>query len=435
MTATGVRVGPSDQGSGPLRAPTPTREVLVQAPKGLVPGVGFVADCEVLVRGADIAWVGHRDAAGARPDTSGAEVVAFPGGTVLPGLVDPHVHLSFSGTGDVVATLTDESDLAQLARSTGNAQLGLRRGVTTQVDCGSRGVGLLALRDAIAAGLLQGPRLLVAGAPITTTAGHCHWLGGCADSPDEVVRAVRTRVAEGADIVKVMLTGGNMTRGSNPGALQFSPQVMAAVGEEAARLGKPLVVHAHCEEAVLVAARSGAAVIAHATCTHGPGTRPAESTLEELAGSGAHVDPTLMVGKAPAGAADREPWTTAEHHARTRLRQSMIPVLQDMARRGIPLVAGTDGGSTNVAHGQAAGAIQALHAEVGLAPEAALLAGTDVPARAYGIRQLTGALEAGLSADLLVVAGDAEADLAALDAPLAVWARGSRVVGVGPTAE
>jgi imidazolonepropionase-like amidohydrolase len=104
----------------------------------------------------------------------------------------------------------------------------------------------------------------------------------------------------------------------------------------------------------------------------------------------------------------------------------MIPVFREMHARGVPLLAGTDGGSTGVPHHRSEASVRALHEEVGLTIEQALTAATDLPARAFGIREITGALEPGLSADLVVFGGDLSLDLGALQRPVAVWARGRR---------
>jgi len=396
---------------------------LVSARHGFLAGVGFVDHCEVLVVGDRIAWVGYDGSTDPRPDVSSATAATFAGGTILPGLIDAHVHLTFSGLSDTVDVLRAEDDLDSTVRALGNAQRALRYGVTTQVDCGSRGTAIARLRDSILAGLATGPRILTAGPPLTTTAGHCHWLGGHADTVDEVIRGARSRVADGSDVVKLMLTGGNMTAGSNPGALQYPVATMYALGAEAIRLGKPLVVHAHSTEAVRAAAEGGATVIAHATCLADGRYEVDDATLAVLLASGSFVDPTLTVGIAREGADDRTV-------ARSRVRQSMIPVYQRMHAAGVPLLAGTDGGSTHVEHHAVARAVSALHHEVGLTVEEALHSATDQPATAYGLRGQTGALEPGLAADLIVVKGDVRSDVSSLAEPLAVWARGRLVHGV-----
>lgn len=401
----------------------PVTSWLVSARQGFLAGVGFVDDCEVLVVGDRIAWVGHSTSAEPRPDTSAATPVSFPGGTILPGLIDAHVHLTFSGLSDTVDVLRGEDDLGSTVRALGNAQRALRHGVTTQVDCGSRGTVIARLRDSILAGLASGPRILTAGPPLTTTAGHCHWLGGTADTLDEVIRSARSRVADGSDVVKIMLTGGNMTAGTNPGALQYPVETMHALGAECVRLGKPLVVHAHSTQAVRAAAESRATVIAHSTCYTDGAYELDDATLETLLASGSFVDPTLTVGIPRDGADERA-------LARSRVRESMIPVYRRMHQAGVPLLAGTDGGSTHVEHHTVARAVAALHDEVGLSIEDALHAATDLPATAFGLRAETGALEVGLCADLVVVDGDLRTDLAALAEPVAVWARGRLAHGL-----
>jgi imidazolonepropionase-like amidohydrolase len=399
-------------------------EWVVRASRGFLPGTGFVVDCVVHIRGAHIVWVGHRDASGARPDLSDVDTVAFDDATLTPGLIDSHTHLTFSGGSSVPEQLAAESDLELLARAAGNAQHALAHGVTTLVDCGARGLTTHALRDAFDAGVIAGPRLLVAGSPITTTAGHCHWLGTHADTHDDAIRAARSRVADGSDIVKLMLTGGNMTEGSNPDALQYSVDTVNAVGADVARLGKPFVVHAHSAEGVVMAARAGARVVAHATCVDSAGRPPARADLDLVRDSGVFVDPTLMVANVHGAGDSLE--SSAGRLSRAQVREAMLPVYRELHDRGVPLLAGTDGGSTDVAHHRVAGSVRALHCEVGLSLEDALLAATDLPARAFGLRDRAGALEAGLSADLAVFAGDLSRDVDALESPLAVWARGRR---------
>lgn len=407
---------------GTLAAAAPTWHI--RARTGFLTDLGFVDEFELLLVDGVIAWIGYAGSEVPRPDVSGAVLMEYPTGTLLPGLIDPHVHLTFSGHADTVDILHTEDEIGATVRALGNAQRALRHGVTTQVDCGSRGSIVLRLREALERDLAIGPRILSAGAPLTTTAGHCHWLGGHADSLDEVIRAARTRVAEGADLVKIMLTGGNMTAGSNPSALQYPSEVMLALGAEAARLAKPLVVHAHSDEAVRLAALARARVIAHATCLRDGKYELSEATLEAILESGAYVDPTLMVGLPREGADERA-------LARSKVREAMLPIYREMHKRGVPLLAGTDGGATNVEHHNVAGSVVALHEEVGLSIEAALLAATDLPARAFGLRDEVGALEVGLAADVVVVDADLHSHLRALADPSAVWSRGRLVHGSG----
>lgn len=411
--------GPSNPGGRPAPPPGQWR---IRASHTLLPGVGLVPDCVVTVTGAAVTAVER--GGGPEPSTDDGSgpvpLVDASGCTLLPGLVDAHTHLMFPGGPDPVPTIRAESDHALVVRALGNAQAALIRGITTMVDCGSKGSTLLSLRNAIESGLAVGPRLLVAGMPITTTAGHCHWLGAQADSLDDVIRQARTLFGEGVDFLKLMLTGGNMTALSNTRQLQYPEPTVRALGDEARRMEIPLVVHAHTEYACRLAAQAGARILAHATCATGDAIGLSEETLSAVVDSRCYVDPTLMVG------------ASAHHSPQRRLiRAQMIPLFRRMHEAGVPLLAGTDGGSTNVGHAQVAGSVAALHEEVGLPLEQCLAAATELPARALGRRHEFGAIEAGLSADFTVVPGDLRTDLSALYRPRAVYLNGRLVASEG----
>jgi imidazolonepropionase-like amidohydrolase len=388
----------------------------LRAGLALLPGRGFAEDVTVLVEGGTITEVLD----GGRPLPAGldCEVTRASGSTLLPGLIDSHVHLSFSGGLDPVGDVVGVSDVELGVRSLHNAQVALARGVTTLVDCGARGGVVTRLRDLFQDGVVPGPRVLAGGAPITTTAGHCAWLGACADSLDEVVREARRQVASGADFLKVMLTGGNLTPGSNPSMLQYPSEVVLTLAAEARRLGKLLVAHAHSEEAVALAARAGIAVIAHATCQSAAGISLSDETLDSLRATGTVIDATITVGML--GPED----TPADGGARARVRMEMLPVFKSLHRSGVPLLAGTDGGVTSVEHGGVARAVLALHREVGLDLVDALEAATSKPAAALGLAETTGALVPGLSADLVLLDGDVRSEPDLLLRPEAVWSRG-----------
>jgi imidazolonepropionase-like amidohydrolase len=393
----------------------------IRASHALLPGRGLVSDYVVTVDGAVVTAVAA--AADPGPGSSGAEpgpIIDATGYTLLPGLIDAHTHLMFPGGRDPVPTIKTESEHAMVVRALGNAQDALMRGVTTLVDCGSKGSTMLSLRDAIDAGLVVAPRLLAAGRPITTTAGHCHWLGGQADSFDDVIRQARTLAAEGVDFLKLMLTGGNMTALSNTGQLQYPEETVRALGAEARRIGIPLVVHAHTEGACRLAAESGARIIAHATCATGDAIGLSDQTLAALVESQCYVDPTLMVGVSPNHSLERK-----------LIRAQMLPLFRRMHDAGVPLLAGTDGGSTNVGHADVAGSVASLLNEVGLSLEECLASATELPARALGRRHQIGAIEAGLSADFTVVPGDLHDDISALYRPRAVYLKGRLVASEG----
>jgi imidazolonepropionase-like amidohydrolase len=394
-----------------------TSSFALRAGLALLPGLGLTENVTVVVADGVITEV-RTGAAGAAGAAVAAGVLDRPGATLLPGLIDSHAHLSFSGGLDPVAEVVSASDVDLGFRALSNAQTALTRGVTTVADCGARGEVAISLREAVAGDRVPGPRILSCGAPITTTAGHCSWLGACADSMDDVIRQARRQVAAGADFLKVMMTGGNLTPGSNPGMLQYPPEVIVALVAEASRLGRPLMAHAHSEQAVALAARAGVPIVAHGTCGSPEGISVSAATLDALRQAGTTVDPTITVGLAVPGQA------VPPSAERSKIRQEMLPVFAAMHRHGIALLAGTDGGVTNVGHGNSAHAVLALHQEVGIGLAEALAAATAGPASALGVAGVTGSIKPGLAADLMLVEADLRAEPAALLRPERVWLGG-----------
>lgn len=382
---------------------------------------GLVRDVVVHVRGTSVERV---TVGQTRPD----DALYVPGATLLPGLLDSHQHLSFSGDAAVIDYLTEEPSEMLVVRSAGNAQRALASGVTTVVDCGGHVEVVLALRDSSERGLLALPRIVSCGAPITTTAGHCHWLGGIADSRTDVIKRARGQIALGADFIKIMLNGGNMTAGTNPAELQYEAEIMEALGNECRRLGRPLVAHVHSAGGIEIAARAGATVVAHGTCMRQDGTVGATpEIIDTLVENAVFVDPTLMVGKLPSA--------TGRRTARGQLRHEMLPSFGDMAGAGVPLLAGTDAGVPGIGHDSISGSIISLVEEVGQSIEDALAGATHLVADAFNL-ETRGTIENGALADLVLVPGDLHDDLDCLAAPVGVWRGGEFVAGneVGVTA-
>src|SRR5438105_7388441 len=169
-----------------------------------------------------------------QPATCAGEHFDFPGCTILPGLIDTHVHLVFSAlpsNAAIIEQVTRESDDQLFNRALGNARAALRAGITTVRDCGGRSNIVQRVRDAIRRGKHVGPDILCCGMPITTTLGHCHWLGLTADTMDEVHVAASRMLGENADFLKVMATGGNMTPTSDPMRAQYDALSLALIAD------------------------------------------------------------------------------------------------------------------------------------------------------------------------------------------------------------
>src|SRR5262245_39924692 len=169
------------------------------------------------------------------PEAPGpAERWDFPGCTILPGLIDTHVHLVFSAAPTneaVIEQVERESDEELLARALENARAALRAGLTTVRDRGGRGRVTQEVRERIRKGDAPGPDVLSCGMPITTRTGHCHWLGLTADTQADVRRAAERMLSEDADFLKVMATGGNMTPGSDPMRAQYDADTLTRIAD------------------------------------------------------------------------------------------------------------------------------------------------------------------------------------------------------------
>ena len=197
----------------------------------LMTGDETVTDGAVVIGDRTVDWAGP---AGTLPAEYAALPSAdYPDSTILPGLIDSHVHLGFDGGPDPAARMRAETDEQQLILMLNRARELLGVGVTTARDLGGRGYLNVAVRDAIAEGLARGPRMVVAAHPITVTGGHCWFMGGEADSEDDLRRMVRTHHKHGADLIKVMSTGGFMTTGSAPWYAQFTAEQLAVIVAEA----------------------------------------------------------------------------------------------------------------------------------------------------------------------------------------------------------
>jgi imidazolonepropionase-like amidohydrolase len=354
-----------------------------------------------------IDWVGT--AVELPAEFAGLPRTDYPGCTITPGLIDCHVHLGFDGGPQAAARMRGETDAQQLILMLHNARDLLGVGVTTARDLGARGYLGLAARDAIAAGLARGPRLVVAGSPVTITGGHCWFMGGEADSDDDLRRLVRTHHKHGADLIKVMSTGGFMTPGSAPWYAQFSTGQLAVIVEEARRVGKPVAAHAHGIEGIRRAVEAGVTTLEHCSfVTETNERRFSEHLAAEIAEKGVFVCPTVNVN-APYVA--RLTGIVAGQH------------LAAMHEMGVRIIAGTDAGIDNTPHHQYVGGLEYL-VVLGFRPEQVLAMATTAAAAALGLDDITGRLAPGYEADLLVVDGDPGTDISALGRLRRVIARG-----------
>lgn len=351
------------------------------------------------------------------------ERIELPGHTLLPGLIDGHVHLAFDGGPDPVAALALEDEPTALLRMAGHARTMLDHGITTARDLGDRRFNSVPLRQAIAAGRLPGPRLLIAGPPVTTTGGHCWYLGGEVDGEVEIRRAVRLRVKAGVDWVKVMASGGHMTPGSNPLRAQFSVAELTALVDEARRLEIPVAAHCHSIEGIRTAVAAGVDMLEHCSFQTARGSQPDPALIAEIAERGIWISPTIVSprpGRADAlGGGDPE---RAREIAEMMSRRWVW--MRQAHEAGCRMIASTDHGIPNAPHEGLGGSLRSWMVDGGAPPMTVIRAATSVAAEALGIAGETGAVAPGLVADLVAVPGDPLTDPEALTRVAFVMARG-----------
>lgn len=347
-------------------------------------------------------------------------------GTLLPGLIDTHVHLVADGTigglervGGLDDAAIDEVVDAMLQRQAA-------AGVTTVRDLGDRRYRTLQARDARRPGR---PRIVAAGPPLTVPGGHCHYLGGEVDGEAAIARVVADHVDHGVDLVKVMASGGMLTPGTDVVGVQFSPRDLAAVVRHGHDAGLPVVAHAHSLAGAWHALEAGVDGIEHLTCLTDRGMHLSGELLAALAGRGVAVCFTGGSDLARMPPLDQVPPAVLDLLRRMELTPEQLSATQAAQMRrahdeGLTVLGGTDAGvAPHKNHGNAwRSAVQMHGAGIGL--EAALTAMTSVAARTCGLADVTGALRPGSAADLLLVDGDLRADAGALGRPVETWVRG-----------
>jgi imidazolonepropionase-like amidohydrolase len=358
------------------------------------------------------------------PATCSGERVDFPGCTILPGLIDTHVHLVMSAleTNEaIIAQVMSESETQLLTRIEANAQAALRAGLTTIRDCGGTKTHVQQVRDRIRRGEIVGPDILACGSPITTTRGHCHWLGLIADTVEDVERAAHRMLAEDADFLKVMATGGNMTASSDPMKPQYDAGTLARIADIGRGADKHAAAHVLSRSALpsVVAAR-------YRTIEHCD-WRVEEFRYEfdpELAKK--IVDQNQYVGLTMSGLARRAflPEVKALDNGPVKRLDARFACERQMIDFGIRYTIHSDAGVRLCPIDRFALGLRAAEVELKLTPAEILRAVTSTAADAICLPD-RGVLHAGKRADLIVVEGDPLRDLTCLEKIRAVMKAGA----------
>ncbi|WP_158514906.1 metal-dependent hydrolase family protein [Gemmatimonas phototrophica] len=351
------------------------------------------------------------------PVPSGAQLIDLGNATLLPGLIDLHTHL----TGDErvhwedgLLKTTPAYDALWGAR---NARITLLAGFTTCRDMGPTWPFVdVALRNAIDEGLVVGPRLLVAGNYVSSTGGagdarqfspyvEVPMVRNLADGPDEVTKAVRTNLKQGANHIKILATGAVLSKGISPGAQQYSDAEIQAAVTEARRWGRPAAAHAHGADGIKAAIRAGVR-----TVDHGSYLDDEAIALLKATNRATFYVPTLYTS----AAIDRPDSPVPESE---RVRSRQVSAIKDAGFRralaaGIPIGFGTD--AMVIPHGQNAREF-GERVRLGESPMAAIVSATALNAEILGLQDQLGTLRPGKLADLIAVPGDPLADITALE--------------------
>src|SRR5216117_3348012 len=366
------------------------------------------------------------DAGSNLPIPSGAQVIDLGDATLAPGFMDAHTHLTADFSGNYNERRLQQLDLnvsEQAIRATAFARSTVEAGFTTVRDLGSRFIAShefvdVALRNSINKGVIVGPRMLVATKGIGATGGHFDPTGGfrgflfgrdpdytdgIADGPDEIRKAVRFEVKNGANVIKAAVSGGVLSLADEVDTPQFTPAEMAALVDESHRLRKKVAVHCHGDQAAREAIEAGVDSIEH-------GSFMKTETLQLMKTKGTYLVPTLMETEYILSKIDSyPPALQAKARAAGAARSEMF---RNAVKMGVKIALGTDAGV--FPHGDNAKEF-ALMVGLGMQPIDALRSGTSNDADLLGIGQAVGTLEKGKRADIVAMPGDPTADITATE--------------------
>ena len=380
------------------------------------PETGVVQrDKTLVIRGNQVAET--RD--GFVGDAAQGRVVDLRGAFVLPGLIDSHVHLTGQQNPNARLENVTQSDADQAMVGVRYARRTLMAGFTTVADLGAINEAIFALREAVRRGDVPGPRIIAAGSAVSIHGGHgdingyredvMHLLSSesICSGPEDCMRAVRTQVRAGADIIKITATGGVLSNTAAGLAQQFSEPELAAIVESAHRMGRQVTAHAHGVDGINAFLRAGGDSIEH-------GTYLDDQSIRLFKQHDAWLVPTLLAGDFVARiASGPDNFFTP---AQTAKALEAGPRMLDMARRahegGVRIAFGTDSGVS--AHGDNAQEF-ALLVRAGLTPLEAIQAATVGAAEHLRIANEAGKIAVGMPADIVAVSGDPLTDVTELE--------------------
>jgi imidazolonepropionase-like amidohydrolase len=409
------------------QTPQPSNTVVLRAAR-LIDGTGAAAvqNGVVVVTGDRIVAVGRE---GSVPIPAGARTIDLGDATLLPGFVDAHVHIIGRGLSDPASDLASVRDYPSYGAIVGveNARRTLMAGFTSIRVLGAPNFDDMALRQAIDAGTIPGPRMQNAGNSFGITGGHCDDNGwrpglidndyrtGAADGADEGRKAVRYQAKYGADVIKICATGGVLSEGDAVGVTQYTLDEMRAIVDEATKLDRKVAAHAHGAEGIKLAVRAGVASIEHGSFLDDEGARL-------MAQRGTYLVPTLSAGEMVENAAKSGRLKGLRAEKALAAAAAMRNAIKLAVAGKVPIAFGTDAGVGP--HGANAREFRLMVEWGGMAPAQAIQAGTLNAARLLGWERTVGSLAAGKLADIIAVPGDPLRDITVTERPVLVMKNG-----------
>ena len=383
----------------------------------------------ILLEGSTVRQIGTAETVHA-PEGASVQEIDYGNATILPGLVDSHVHLNGIGdgrAGDELVTLPDEVLTVQAAQ---NARRHLYSGVTTLRDCGAKNSTTFMLRQAVDLGIVPAPRLVLAGRPVAIIGGHLSYFGTAATGVDECRAAVRQLIKEGADFIKITATGGS-TRTSHALRPSFNVEELRAICDEAHRFDKHAAAHCASSQGMVNSLDAGIDTIIHGVHKDPDGSDTYRPDISDrIAEQGVFVNPTLGQGVARIRMLEDMQDLTAEQQAELDAARHTSDARMDhfarMRDAGVVMAAGSDSAWSYYPMGDYQTDIEA-HAMAGMSNMEAIVSATRDAARSCCIDSLVGTLEPGKQSDVLVVNGNPLEDLADLRQVADVFLAGNRI--------
>jgi imidazolonepropionase-like amidohydrolase len=368
----------------------------------LLDGLGSdpIAPATLIAEGDRIVYAGPGAGARSKPKHDD-EVHELDGLTLVPGLIDCHVHLCFDGSADFLREQREMTAASAALKAARNARRALKAGITTVRDLGGFELVMLEVARAQREGIAAGPRILTAPAVLTITGGHGHFIGWEVDSAAELVKAVRRLVKEGADWIKIMSTGGVLTPGIGAQRTAYTTEELAATIDEAHRAGVRVATHAIGAEGIVNALRAGVDSVEH-------GSFLTDESLKLLSTEEAWLVATLVAPEQILHGGDGVP-----DYAKRKSEEIVVAHRESFARAveaGIRIAAGTDAGTPYNEHGGLWRELGLMHG-AGMPLDRVLVSATSDAAAL--LRIAAGVLAKGKLADAVALDGDPLADVSA----------------------